>query len=42
MPAAFQKRMGHTLVGLNNTLFFLDDTIIVSRGSKQDHPMLVY
>ena len=34
MPAAFQKVMDYTLVGLQNTHCFLDDIIVVSRGSK--------
>ena len=43
MPAAFQKDMDFTLVGLDNTHCFLDDIIIiVSRGSKYDHLKLVY
>ena len=42
MPAAFQKVMDYTLVGLKNTHCFLDDMIIVSRGSKEDHLKLVY
>ena len=42
MPAAFQKVMDYTLVGLKNTHCFLDDIIIVSRGSKEDHLKLVY
>ena len=42
MPAAFQKVMDYTLVGLNNTQCFLDDIIIVSRCSKEDHLKLVY
>ena len=42
MPAAFQKVMDNTLVGLNNTHFLLDNIIIVSRGSKEDHLKLVY
>ena len=32
MPAAFQKVMDYTLVGLKNTYCFLDDIIVVSRG----------
>ena len=36
MPAAFQKLMDYTLVGLDNTHSFLDDIIVVSRGSKDD------
>ena len=42
MPAAFQKVMDYTLVGLQNTYCFLDDFIVVSRGSKDDHLKLVY
>ena len=42
MPAAFQKVMGYTLVRLDNTNCFLDDIIIVIRGSKEDHLKLFY
>ena len=42
MPAAFQKVMDYTLVGIKNTHCFLDDIIIFSRGSKEDHLKLVY
>ena len=42
MPAAFQKVMDYTLVGLQNTYCFLDDIIVVSRGSNEDHLKLVY
>ena len=42
MPAAFQKVMDYTLVGLDNTHCFLDNIIIVSRGSKEDNLTLVY
>ena len=42
MPAAFQKAMDYTSVGLKNTYCFLDDIIVVSRGSKEDHLKLVY
>ena len=42
MPAAFQEVMDYTLVGLKNTHCFLDDFIIVGRGSKEDHINLVY
>ena len=42
MPAAFQKVIDYTLVGLQNTYCFLDDFIVVSRGSKDDHIKLVY
>ena len=37
MPAALQKVMDYTLVGLQNFHCFLDDIIIVSRGSKEVH-----
>ena len=42
MPAAFQKAMDFTLVGLQNTYCFLDDIIVVSRGSKEEHLKLAY
>ena len=42
MPAAFQKVMDYTLVGLQKTYCFLDDIIVVSRCSKEDHLKLVY
>ena len=42
MPAAFQKVMDYTLVGLQNNYCFLDDIKVVSRGSKEDHLKLVY
>ena len=34
--------MHYTLVGLQNTHFFLDDIIAVSRGSEEEHLKLVY
>ena len=37
MPAEFQKAMDYTLVGLTNTYCFLDDIIVVSKGSKESH-----
>ena len=42
MPTAFQKVMDYTLIGLKNTHCFLDDIIIVIRGSKEDHLKLVH
>ena len=42
MPVAFQKVMYYPLVGLYNTPCFLDDFVIVNRGSKEDHLKLVY
>ena len=42
MPAAFHKLMDYTLVGLDNFHCFLDNIIIVSRGSQEDHLKLVY
>ena len=37
IPAAFQKVMYNTLVGLKNTHCFLEHINIVSKGSKHDH-----
>ena len=41
MPAEFQKAMNYTLIGLKNTFCFLDDILIVSKGSEEDHFTLV-
>ena len=37
MPAEFQKAMDYTLVGLSKTYCFLDDIIVVSKGTKESH-----
>ena len=37
MPAEFQKAMDYTLVSLMNTYCFLDNIIVVSKGSKKSH-----
>ena len=37
MPAEFQKAMDYTLIGIQNTYFFLDDIINVSTGTETDH-----
>ena len=42
MPAQFQKAMDYTLVGLTNTYCFLDDIIVVSKGTKESHLKYVY
>ena len=42
MPAALQKVMDYILFGLQNTRCFLDDNIVVSPGSKEEHLKLVY
>ena len=42
MPALLQKVMDFTLAGLKNTHCFIDDILIVSHGSKEDHLKLVY
>ena len=34
--------MDYTLVGLQNTACFLDDIIVINRGSKEEHLKLVY
>ena len=36
-PAEFQKAMDYTLSGLENTYWFLDDILIVSNGSSNEH-----
>ena len=42
IPAEFQKAMDYTmLIGLENTFCFLDDILIVSKGSEEDHFKLV-
>ena len=41
MPAEFQQALDSTPFGLSNTYFFLDDIIIVSRGSQSEHLELV-
>ena len=41
MPAEFEKAMDYTLIGLKNTFCFLDDILIVSKGSEDDHFQLV-
>ena len=37
MPAEFQKAMDYTLIGLENTYYFLDDILIVSKGFLNEH-----
>ena len=37
MLSEFQMAMDYTLVGLTNTYCFLDDIIVVSKGSKESH-----
>ena len=41
MPAEIQKAMDYTLIGLENTYCFLDDILIVSKGSLNDHKSYV-
>ena len=41
MPADFQKAMDYTLIGLQNTYCFLDDILIVSKGSLNEHKSYV-
>ena len=35
--AEFQKAMDYTPIGLKNTYFFLDDLLILSKGSEEEH-----
>ena len=37
IPAESQKAMDYTLIGLNNTCCFLDDILIVSKESDEEH-----
>ena len=41
MPAEFKKAMDRTLNNSKNTFFFLDDILIVSKGSELDHEKLI-
>ena len=41
MPAEFQRAMEYTLIGVNCTFCFLDDMLIVSKGSEEDHLKLI-
>ena len=41
MPAELQKAMDYTLIRLKSTFCFLDDILIVSKGSEEDHFKLV-
>ena len=41
MAAEFQKAVDYTLMGLKNTFWFLDDILIVSKGSEEDRFQLV-
>ena len=41
MPKEFQKAMDNTLKGLSGVFCFLDDILIVSKGSVMDHNILV-
>ena len=41
MPSEFQKATDYTLIGLKNTYCFLDDFLIVSKGSLEEHKCYV-
>ena len=41
MPTEFQKAVDYTPIGLKNTYCFLDDILIVSKGSEVDHKQYV-
>ena len=41
MPAEFQKAMDYTLIGLKHTYCFLDDILIVSKRSLEEHKSYV-
>ena len=40
MPAEFQKATDYTLIDLKNTYCFLDDILIISKRSKEDHKQM--
>ena len=42
MPTEIQKAMDYTLVGLTNTFCFLDDIIVVNKGSVESHIKYFY
>ena len=41
MPAEFQKALDCTLIDLKNTHCFLDNTLIVSKGSEDEYKQYV-
>ena len=41
MPAEFQKAMDRTINHSKNTFCFLDDILVVSKGSEQEHEKLI-
>ena len=41
MPAEFQKAMDRTINNAKNTFCFLDDILIVLKGSEQEHEKLI-
>ena len=42
MPAEFQKAMDYTLIDLTNTYCFLDDILVISKGSKESNIKYVH
>ena len=41
MPAEIRKAMDYTLIGLKNTYCFLDDILVVNKGSLEEHERYV-
>ena len=41
MPAEIQKAMDYTFISLKNTYCFLDDNLIVSKRSEEEHKQYV-
>ena len=41
MPEEFQKAMDYTLIGLKNTKCFLDEILVVSKGTLEEHKRYV-
>ena len=41
MPAEFKKALDYAPIGLKTTYLFLDDIVIVSKGSEEEHKQYV-
>ena len=42
MPAEFQKTLGKPLEKIDNKFNFLDDILIITKGSPNDHDLDIY
>ena len=39
MPATFQKTIDKTLVGISSKFAFLDDTLVITKGTIKEHEL---